>query len=79
MVNGVVGVPQTIDEAVALLRQAASSKQSYGMPNSTGNNRGSVHNKAFAGIIGSGGGAGGSNFLLQTKKAYISSQKKQQL
>lgn len=71
MANGVVGIPHTIDEAVAMLRSAANSKQSYA-PHTTGNNRASVNNKAFAGII-AGGGAGGSNFLLQTKKAYISS------
>lgn len=83
MNNGIVGVPQSYSEAVAYLKQAASVKQPKSEAHSAPVDllggkgaRGQVHTKAFTGALSSGGGAGGSNFLLQTKKSYITSQKK---
>jgi hypothetical protein len=93
MMSAFVGMPSSIDDAVALLRQATTVKQINTQKNpppinNSSNNRGQLHSKAFAGISGPGG-AGGSNFLIQTKKgkgifssldiAYIQGQKKHQL
>ena len=77
MVNGVVGVPQSIEDALYLLRQAHGGSKSFplnqlipGVGSNTNPNR---QVKAFSGNIGPGG-AGGSNFLTQTKKAYLHNQ-----
>jgi hypothetical protein len=86
MVNGVVGVPQSIEDALFLLRQANVGGKMYFPLNqllgNIGGGGGSNTNpnrqaKAFQGNVGAGG-AGGSNFLIQTKKSYMQNQKKQQ-
>ncbi len=70
MVNGVVGVPQSIEDALYLLRQAnGGGKMPFPLNQLLGNATGGSNTnpnrqaKAFTGNVGAGG-AGGSNFLI---------------